>query len=479
MHDISDNPSIEADVIVVGGGFAGITAARELKAAGRTVALLEARDRLGGRSYSRPIGDGKIVEMGAEFHGRFQKTIRETAESLGIESYNVHDEGYRLIDWGGKLVRWKGMVPKVSPTAIADFGQAALRLERMAREVPLHAPWEAPHARQWDADTVASWSRRNLRTRGGRELMRAMIEAGMAASPADVSLLHAVYYAKGAGGFRAMTSVTGGTLESRFVGGSQSIALRLAESVADDTYLNAVVKRVHQSGDKVRVSGDGFEAVGRRLVMAVPVPLAGRIEYEPAMPAFRDQATQRLTFGSAIKYLVMYDEPFWRTDGLTGFVISPNGPVRATMDSCPPDGTPGVLAVFVTGPAARKVGRLTKGERRAQVLGELVRFFGPKAGKPYEVFEQNWMAEPFTRGCYHAYAPPGLYTEYGTALKEPVGRIHWAGAETVTVEYGAMGGAIDSGQRVATEIIGRDSGEDPEALLLQPRPAATADESSQ
>jgi monoamine oxidase len=460
VRDIIENPKIEADVIVVGGGFAGITAARELKQAGKTVALLEARPRLGGRAFSRPIGGGKVIEMGAEFHGKSQRIIAETARSLGIDSYKVHDEGHRLIEWGGKLVRWKGMMPMLSPATLADFGQAALRIERMARKVPLDAPWEAPHAAQWDSETMASWTRRNLRTRGGRELMRLMIEAGLAASPADVSFLHVLYYSQGAGGFRAMTTVSGGTLERRFVGGSQNIALRLAESVADETYVGAVVRRVHHAGDHVRVSGAGFEAVGRRVVMAVPVPLAGRIEYDPPLPAYRDQLTQRLTFGSAIKCLVLYDEPFWRADGLTGMVISPKGPVRAVMDACPPDGTPGVLAVFITGPAAREVVRLTEGERRELVLRSLVRFLGPRAGRPYDVIEQNWMAEPFTRGCYHSYAPPGLYTAYGPALKEPIGRIHWAGAETVTAEYGAMGGAIDSGRRVATEIIGRETGEE-------------------
>ncbi|MER7845186.1 FAD-dependent oxidoreductase [Kitasatospora sp. NPDC096077] len=461
MRDIREHPSVEADVIVVGGGFAGITAARELKRSGRSVALLEARDRLGGRALSAPIGDGKIVELGAEFHGKAQRIIAGTARELGIDSYRVHDEGDRLIDWDGELVRWRGMMPRIGPATLADFGQAALRLERMARRVPLDAPWRAPGADRWDSETMASWARRNLRTRGGRRLMQVMIEAGLAATPADVSLLHVLYYSQGAGGFRAMTSVTGGTLERRFVGGSQNIAERLAESIRAETYHGAIVRKVRHTGTHVRVIGEGFEAVGRRVVLAIPVPLAGRIDYDPPLPAHRDQLTQRLTFGSAIKYLALYDEPFWRKEGLTGMVISPDGPVRAVMDSCPPDGTPGVLAVFVTGPAAREVSRLAPGERRETVLRALTRFFGPRAAWPYEVIEQNWMAEPYTRGCYHSYAPPGLYTSYGPGLREPIGRIHWAGAETVTAEYGAMGGAIDSGRRVALEVIGRDSGEAP------------------
>lgn len=461
MRDVSEYPAIEADVVVVGAGFAGITAARELARAGRSVAVLEARSRLGGRALSRPIGDGKVVELGCEFHGQDDSVSALTARSIGIGSQKVYDTGYRIIADGDKLVRWKGMFPKVNPIALADFAQAALRLERMRKEVPQEAPWQAPHAQAWDSETMWSWARRNLRTRGGRSLMRVMIEGGTAAEPEDLSLLHVLNYANGTGGFRAMTTVTGGTLENRFDGGAQNLALRLAESVTDQTYVGAVVRRIDHTGDRVRVTGPGFEAVGKRVVVAVPLPLSGRIEYDPLLPGVRDQVSQRLTMGSVIKYLVLYDEPFWRAAGLTGQAISHTGLVRAVLDACPPDGTPGVLSVFVTGKAARELSRLPADERRRVVLTALTRFFGPRAAHPYEFFEQNWMAEPFTRGCYHGYAPPGLYTGYGPALRDPVGRIHWAGAETVPVEFGSMSGAIFSGRRVAAEILASDGGDTP------------------
>jgi monoamine oxidase len=461
LQEISDNPSIEADVIVVGGGFAGITAARELKSAGYTVALLEARHRVGGRAVNVAIGDGKVVELGAEYFGKRNTIIADAARSVGIQPYKVYDKGERLLDYGGKIIRWKGQIPSLGPATLLDFGQAALRLDRMLEKVPVGAPWEAPRAVEWDSQTMWSWTQRNLRTHGGRELLSLMVEAAVAASPADLSLLHVLYYAKGAGGFRSMISVSGGTLENRFLGGAQNIAIKLAESIADETYFGAVVRRVHQAGDSVRVSGHGFEARGRRLVMAVPLPLSGRVEYDPPLPGFRDQLTQRMPVGSTIKYLVLYDEPFWRADGLTGEAVSRSGPIRAVLDACPPDGTPGVLSAFCAGPAARTMARLTKPERRERVVRALERFFGPRAARPYDVIEQNWLEEEFTRGCYHAYAPPGVYTNYGPALGEPIGRIHWAGSESVNAEWGSMGGAIDSGRRVAAEIIAREVGDVP------------------
>jgi monoamine oxidase len=189
------------------------------------------------------------------------------------------------------------------------------------------------------------------------------------------------------------------------------------------------------------------------VVVAIPPALAGRIVYEPALPGFRDQLTARMPPGAAIKCLVVYDEPFWRADGMTGQASSLDGPVRVTFDGSPQDGTPGVLTAFVVGSAARAVTQLPEAERRAAVLGALAGFFGERARRPIEFIEQNWMDEEFTRGCYHGFAPPGVWSVYGPALRKPVGRIHWAGTETGVREMGSMGGAVDSGARVAREIL--------------------------
>ncbi|OLF17584.1 flavin monoamine oxidase family protein [Actinophytocola xanthii] len=456
MRDVREHPKIEADVVVVGAGFAGATAASELARSGRSVALLEARDRLGGRALSHPIGAGKIVELGCEFHLPDSVNAR-TAAALGIASEKVYDEGYKLIETERRLTRWKGSIPRISPIALADFGQAALRIERMRRAVPEEAPWTAPHAARWDSETMWSWTRRNIRTREGRLLMRLLLEAGMGAAPSEMSVLHVLNYSNCTNGFRAMTTITGGALENRFAGGAQNLVLRIAENVTADTYVNAHVRRIEQGDDRVRVTGPGFEATGRRVVVAVPTPLVGRIDFAPSLPETRTRLTQRMTMGAAIKYLVLYDEPFWRRDGMSGMAISFRSPFRAVLDGSPADGSPGVLTVFVTGPAAHHIAAMEPSRRRELLRRQLGRYFGARAEKPQEIIEQNWMAEPFTQGCYHGYCPPGFYTEYGPALKEPIGRIHWAGAETVPVEYGAMGGAIYSGRRVAAEIAGQMS----------------------
>lgn len=450
---VLDEPQIEADVAIVGAGLAGLTAARELKAAGQTVCVLEARERVGGRLLGHPLGDGKVADLGGEYFGDTSTAIAALARSAGVRGFATFDDGEKITYVRGRRVQYTGLVPRLNPLALADFGQAAARLERLVRSIPDGAPWAAPNARRLDSQTFWSWCRRNLATAGGRALMAMATECAYCAPPSDMSLLHVLYYAKVSGGFLYLMDVGGGIQRYRFEGGAHGIARRLAERLADEVRLGAVVSRVEQHADSVVVSGPGFEARARRVVVAIPPTLAGRIDYEPALPGYRDQLTQRMPAGAAIKCLAIYDEPFWRAAGLSGQLTSADGPVRVTFDTSPPDGRPGVLAVFVTGSAARAMTRVPKRERRRAVLDTLVGAFGPAAARPDELVEQNWIDEAFTRGCYHGYAPPGVYTAYGPALREPAGRIHWAGTETGVHQMGSMGGAVDSGRRVAREIL--------------------------
>jgi monoamine oxidase len=459
----ADADGLEADVVVIGAGLAGLTAALELKRAGRSVVVLEARERVGGRLLRHPLGDGKFVDLGGEYFGDKSTAIAETARSVGVRSFETYDEGKRITYFGGRRVLYRGIVPRVNPAVLADFGQALVRLERLVRSVPPGRPWDTPRAREWDSQTFWSWCRRNMATEGSRQLIALGTECAFCASPNDLSFLHVLNYSRASGGFLYLMDVRGGIQKYRFETGTQSIAIGLGAQLADELYLGAPVRRVRQRSDSVVVSGPGFAVEARQAVVAIPVTLAGRIEYEPALPGFLDQFMQRMPAGAAMKCIAVYDEPFWRDEGLSGQATSPDGPVRVTFDTSPPDGRPGVLSAFVVGSAARELTRLRPADRREAVLAQLVRFFGPRAGHPSEFVGQNWMDEEFTRGCYHGFAPPGLYTAYGPALTEPVGRIHWAGTERGVHQMGSMGGAVDSGRRVAREI-----------LAEAPRPLAAA-----
>jgi monoamine oxidase len=450
---MADAPLHEADVVVVGAGLAGLAAARDLTAAGASVVVLEARDRVGGRTLNEPIGDGKVVEVGAQWIGPTQDRLAALARELGVETFPTHGTGEQLIEHEGRLRRFRGTIPRLSPLVLLDVERAQRKLDRMARRVPLEAPWEARGAARLDSQTVASWMRRNLATRGGRMLLELGIEAVWAAEPEDLSLLHVLFYIHSAGGLGMLFDTEGGAQQDRFAGGSQLLSVLLAERLGERVVTSAPVRRIEHGAGRVVVHADGATARGRRAILAIAPALASRIAYDPPLPGYRDQLTQRMPLGTVIKCMALYDEPFWRAEGLSGQAISDAGPVRLTYDNSPPDGSPGVLLGFLEGRWARELGRAPEHERRAAVLDSFGRLFGPRARDPRGFVERVWADEEWSRGCYGAHMPTGAWTAYGPALRAPVGPLHWAGAEYATVWSGYMDGAVRSGERTARELL--------------------------
>ena len=445
----------EADIAVVGAGLAGLAAAREVQAAGASAVVLEARNRVGGRTLNEPIGDGKVVEVGGQWIGPTQHRLAALARELEVDTFPTWSQGENLLEWRGGLKRYRGTIPRLGPHVLADIGQAQWKLDRMAGRVPIEAPWDAPRAQRWDAETFATWMRRNVATRGARELLRLAIEAVWAVEPEDLSLLHLLFYIRSAGSFDALLDTEGGAQQDRFVGGSQLVSLRLAERLAPDTIvLEAPVRRIeHDEAGGVTLEAGTARVRARRAILAMPPVLTARIAYEPALPGFRDGMTQRMPQGAVIKCMAVYDEPFWRAEGLSGQGLSDTGPAKLTYDNSPPDGSPGVLLGFLEGTQARELGRLPANERRDAVVAGFARLFGPRAARPERFVERSWADEEWTRGCYGCSFTTGGWTGYGRALREPIGPLHWAGAETATVWNGYMDGAVQYGQRAAAEVL--------------------------
>lgn len=444
----------DVDVAVVGAGLAGLTAARDLGAAGRSVCVLEARDRVGGRILNAATKDGTIVEVGGQWVGPGQDRVAALAQELGVEQFPTYDEGENLLVYQGKRSRYQGTIPRLPAPVLAGVGMGQLLLDRMARRVPLEEPWKAPQAGRWDAMTVETWLRRHIPSAGARRMLALAVTSVFAVEPRDLSLLHFLFYSHSGELLDRLLGVKDGAQERRFVGGSQEIALRLAARLGDVVRLSAPVRRIEQDDNGVTVHADGASVHAQAVVVAVPPTLAGRIEYSPALPAQRDQLTQRMPMGSVIKTMAVYDDPFWRRQGLSGQATSDEGPVQITFDNSPTSGRPGVLLAFLEGEAARRLGLLTVDERRRQVVADLVRLFGAEAASPNEYLELDWSAEPWTRGCYGAHTPPGTLSAYGPALRQPCGRIHWAGTESSPVWCGYMDGAVRSGERVARDLLG-------------------------
>ncbi|HEY7267881.1 MAG TPA: flavin monoamine oxidase family protein [Solirubrobacterales bacterium] len=439
------------DVVVVGAGLAGLTAARELSGAGLEVRVLEARDRVGGRTLSQPVGEGPedIVELGGQWVGPTQHEVLGLARDLGIGTYPTHADGKNLFEDGrGKLKRYRGTIPMLAPHVMVDYGQADLRLKRLVKRVDPEAPWEAEGAERLDEQSFGGWIRRTAKTRTAREALTVACRAVFATEPADVSLLHVLFYAASAGGWDDLLETEGGAQQDRLAGGTQQLSVRMAEELGDRVVLDAPVRSIRVDEDAVVVG----ELEARRVVVAVPPALAGRIEYDPPLPGPRDQLNQRMPMGTVIKCMAVYEEPFWRRDGLSGQAISLPGPAQVVFDNTPPNGSPGLIA-FLEGRDARELATVPETERREAVLRGFQRLFGRRAAHPLLYVEKDWSAEPYSRGCYAGVFGPGAWTAYGRLLREPLGRIHWAGTETATRWMGYMDGAIQSGRRAAAEVL--------------------------
>ncbi|MGO8884758.1 MAG: flavin monoamine oxidase family protein [Streptosporangiaceae bacterium] len=443
-----------ADVVVVGAGLAGLTAARDLTSAGRSVIVLEARDRVGGRVVSRPIGDGKTVEMGGQWTGPTQNRIQGLAAELGVGTFPTYDLGARVLHFNGKRGTYTGTIPRINPLVLADIGRAQLRLESLARRVPADAPWTAARAQVWDGQTFESWIRRNAATGSARALLALGTEAVFACEPGDVSLLHVLFYSHSGGSFQRLIDTSGGAQQDRFTGGSHLIAERIATRLGDQVVrLSQPVSGIVCRGGTVTAVTPGGKFTGARVVVSAPPLLAGRIDYEPALPHARDQLTHRTPLGSVIKCQVLYDEPFWRAAGLSGQATGDGEGSRVVFDNSPPDGSPGILLAFLEGDEARRLSQVSEPERRGAVLRSLVRYFGPRAARPAGYLELDWQQERWSGGCYGTLFGPNVWTRFGHTLRTPVGPIHWAGTETATTWSGYMDGAVQSGQRAAVEVL--------------------------
>lgn len=443
-------------VVVVGAGLAGLAAARRLVARGVDVVVLEARDRVGGRTEGGVTADGTTVELGGQWIGPTQNRMYQLVSELGLETFRTWNEGETVVHLGSRRLRLaphRGAAPRLGPFALADLAQGLARVDREAARVPLTEPWRAPDAERLDGQTFETWIRRNLRTPTGRAYFRVACEAVFAAESRDLSALHALFYIHSGTDFGTLLSVDRGAQQDRVIGGAVRIAETMAAELGERVRLGTPVRRIDQDDVGVRVTlRDGEVVEGDRAIVTLPPTLAGRLEYGPALPSWRDQLTQRLPAGSVIKLFAIYEEPFWRADGLNGQAASDTGPVKVTFDNTPPAGRPGVLMGFMEADDARRWARRPLAERRQAAIDCFTRYFGPRARQPIEYLERDWMAEEFSRGCYGAHFTPGAWTSYGHALREPIGRLHWAGAECSPVWNGYMEGAVRSGESTADDV---------------------------
>ncbi|RMG85779.1 MAG: flavin monoamine oxidase family protein [Bacteroidetes bacterium] len=442
------------DIAIIGAGFAGLTAARQVKAAGLSFKILEARDRVGGRIHTHYLDDETYVDLGGQWIGPTQDKIYELTRHYGVSTFETYNQGKNILALNDRIKTYTGLIPKLSIPALLNLDFALKKLERLAKKTDLHAPWNTPDAAKLDAQTLATFLDKMVKFKSARAVMDAGLETVFAATPAEISLLFALFYIKSGTSLDCLLNIDNGAQQDRFIGGAQTIPNKMAAELGDDVLLEHPVLRIAQTKNGVEVFGEKFRLTAQKAIVAIPPPLAARIQYDPALPARRDQLTQRMPMGTVIKCYAIYDKPFWREQGFSGQAVTDHRfAVQTVFDNSPHDASKGMLMGFSLANRARKLLRLSPEERQKIILENFTRLFGKAAARPVYYIDKSWADEPWSRGCYTGILPPGVWTGFAQNFREPCGHLHWAGTETAEVWNGYIDGAIRSGERAAAEVI--------------------------
>ena len=456
------------DVVVVGGGISGLVAAHDVARRGLSVLVVEARDRVGGRVLNHRVRGGEVIESGGAFVGPTQTHILRLAEQLGVRTFAEYNSGRSVyISSLTGRTEYSGTVPP-DPTILADAAVLLSLIDQYASEIDVDTPWKHARAREWDAMSLGDFIRSTavVNPDGVANLIKSWCQPGFGADPHELSFLFTLWYVACSGDehhvgtFERNSDTANAAQERRLVGGSQLVPLRLASRLGDAVALDAPVRRIEHVSEggrrRVRVRTGRGTVSAARVIVAAPPPLVRGIDFDPVLPARRRRLLAHLDMGRLMKCDAVYRRPFWRDDGLNGFGINDSGAARTVFDNSPKDGTPGVLLAFVGGSTWREYGTMKKDERRRAVLRGFADLFGEQALHPVEYVEQDWTRERWTRGGPTAvHGPDGSFRRFGPAVREPFGRVHWAGTETSTYWSGYMDGAVRAGERAAVEVVRR------------------------
>jgi putrescine oxidase len=447
--------NLTRDVVIIGAGVTGLTAATRLRAAGLSVVVLEARDRVGGRLWTDHV-DGQMFELGGQWISPDQTALVETLDDLGLETYQRYREGENVYIGADRVARrYTGDIFPAGEHTQAELARLIELLDSLVAEIDPAAPWEHPRAGEFDHVSFHTWLEGQSADPEARDNIALYIADAMLTKPAHAfSLLQALLMAASAGSFSNLVDADF-ILDRRVVGGMQQVPLRLAAALGEDVILGAAVTTIHWSADSVRVTsaGAGITVDARYAVMAVPPNLHSRVEYVPALPPLRQQLQQHQSLGMVIKVHASYNTPFWRADGLSGTAFSPYQLVHEAYDNSNFGEARGTLVGFVSDEKADALLRLPPERRRDSILRSLAAYYGPQALNPAVYYESDWASEYWTQGAYASSFDLGGLTRYGAEQLEPVGPLRFGSSDVAAHGYQHVDGGIRVGRRMADEIL--------------------------
>jgi monoamine oxidase len=442
-------------VIIIGAGFSGIAAAKILHQAKIPFLVLEARDRLGGRVYTKQLSDDLYLDFGGQWIGPGQERMYELCQEYGVEYSETYDQGYNLIDINQKVKKFKGLIPKMDIASLINLDFVLKKLERLAKSIPLESPWQHPKALAFDSISLAAFLDSNCRTNSCKKVVSLACETVFASELNEISLLHSLFYIKSGRDLNTLINIKDGAQQHRIVGGMQTLIEKMAEPFRASIQFQKAVKKIFRENGNIKILGDGFEFTGKKVIMAVPPPLAAKIDFQPLLSMEKRQLLDRIAMGQVGKCFMVYKKPFWRENGFSGQSFADeNSPFQSLFDCSPKDGSYGILMGFTIANRAKKYFRESKERRKKLMVEKLTLYFGKGASEPVLYEDFSMTDEVWSRGCYAGLYPTGAWTGFQDAYAKPEDSIYWAGTEASPVWYGYIEGAVRAGEKAAESVIG-------------------------
>ncbi|TDQ19433.1 monoamine oxidase [Algoriphagus boseongensis] len=442
------------EVVIVGAGFSGLAAARILKQSHIAFEILEARDRLGGRVYTKKFDQGYYLDFGGQWIGPTQDRMYALCEEYGVSFYETYNQGKNILDLKGKIKTYSGVIPKLDLFSLLNLDWVIRKLERLAKKIPMNSPWTHPKAQKWDHMTLEDFLKSECKTNSSYAVLRAGCETIFACDPEELSFLHALFYIKSGTSLDCLINIKNGAQQHRIQGGMQLLAEKISEGFQEDIHFNSPVKQILTRENGYTVFTSEREIICKQVIIAIPPPLLKEIGFQPALPQTKTGLLENYPMGQVAKCFLIYEKPFWRTQGFSGQSVSDeNTPYQTLFDCSPSDGSKGILMGFSIGSRARNLFKLPKEEREKTMRKVANRYFGPMADD-YLNYEDFFMTdETWSQGCYAALMQPKAWTSFQDAYRNSVGNIHFAGTEAATRWHGYIEGAVLAGEAAAEKVL--------------------------